>query len=52
MSANDHDDDHNAAGERRGRVHRGAVIRGWLLDLMLGLVLRFVILAIAAGVHP
>jgi hypothetical protein len=52
VSADDLDDDHNAAGERRGRVHRGAVIRGWLLDLMLGLVLRFVILAIAAGVHP
>jgi hypothetical protein len=44
------DDDHNAAGERRGRVHRG-VIRGWLLDLVLGLVLGFVILAIAAGAH-
>ena len=52
MSADDHDDDHNAAGERRGRVHRGAVIRGWLLDLVLGVVLGFVILAIAAGLHP
>jgi len=28
------------------------VIRGWLLDLVLGVVLGFVILAIAAGVHP
>ena len=51
VSGDDHDE-HNAAGERRGRVHRGAVIRGWLLDLVLGVVLGFVILAIAAGVHP